>query len=926
MLEINTDLAIQLCEKPTRHAQLELLRLGGSSLDSNLAKLLELAGGLVRHDPGRARTIAQITVDLSETIAPHLIPQANYLQAQTYAVNGQFQEALTFIESAHNGYLALRQQLPALRTNLGRMNVLGELGRHQEALSVGEQTIEALQNNDEPNAQVLTTLVQQNRGICYRRVGQYEQALQAYQAAESGMHTLQMLGPLGEVRNNRGLILMHLGRVGEAIIAFEAAIQVAEETNNKVLHVSASINQGEAYLQLGQYTLSLDALNRAKALSEQIEAQTNHHFIALHRADVYQALNLYREATDDYQRANEAFKQSGMGHYQARALWGMGAALSAQSKPAEAGAVLEEAITHFEQADNVPMVCGVLLEQSALHALQGQVELARQTAERALGLVRGQGWPVQEVYAHIRLADLAMPDLPAVAKHLASAETLAQNLVFPQLHYRLIQRVGHLRWQEGREDEAEILLNQAVKGIEQMRGTVAHEAMRVSFLRDKITAYEDLLQFYLSRQQWQEAFRVAERAKSRTLAELLAGMTDSFYESEEITTLQAELNAIYNQFLTTSVEDNRHDLQSRAIEIEQTIRRLHLQSPKQGDPLIEALPADIQWPDNDVTTIAFHVISDEIMAFVVIEGELTVHRQLCSVQTVQGLLQRLNIQWDRFRAAEQFIQRHITVLERSVKRVLGALYEALLAPFMPKLLADNEKLTIIPHGIVHQVPIHALWDGEQYLLDSFEIVYAPSAMVSRLCAERETDPAGMATIMGVVDELIPDVAVEVQAIANQTAHANPLLNEEATIKALKQKASESSILHIACHGVFRADNPMFSALKLHDGWLTATEAMQLDLPGSLVTLSACESGVSEVMAGDELLGLTRAFLSAGASTLVVSLWLVQDSTTINLMADWYRGLNQGASRASALRQAQINLRKQYPHPYYWAPFVVIGRR
>jgi CHAT domain-containing protein len=94
----------------------------------------------------------------------------------------------------------------------------------------------------------------------------------------------------------------------------------------------------------------------------------------------------------------------------------------------------------------------------------------------------------------------------------------------------------------------------------------------------------------------------------------------------------------------------------------------------------------------------------------------------------------------------------------------------------------------------------------------------------------------------------------------------------------------------------------------------------------LVTLSACESGRGTVLLGDEVIGLPRAFLGAGAASVVVSLWLVQDETTVTLMTHWYRQLRERMGRAASLRAAQEVLRERYPHPYYWAPFVLIGQR
>ncbi|MBV7336738.1 CHAT domain-containing protein [Chloroflexi bacterium TSY] len=108
------------------------------------------------------------------------------------------------------------------------------------------------------------------------------------------------------------------------------------------------------------------------------------------------------------------------------------------------------------------------------------------------------------------------------------------------------------------------------------------------------------------------------------------------------------------------------------------------------------------------------------------------------------------------------------------------------------------------------------------------------------------------------------------------------------------------------------------------GWLTAADAARHDLSGALVTLSACKSGRSHILGGDELLGLARAFLGAGATTLVVSQWLVQDDVGAVLMAEWYERMAQGESPAMALREAQLSLMEIYPHPYYWAPFVVFG--
>ena len=181
-------------------------------------------------------------------------------------------------------------------------------------------------------------------------------------------------------------------------------------------------------------------------------------------------------------------------------------------------------------------------------------------------------------------------------------------------------------------------------------------------------------------------------------------------------------------------------------------------------------------------------------------------------------------------------------------------------------------------------------------------------------------------MVGVADPLIPNVDDEARAVASHLPGARVLSDGRATMDAVRDEAPGCGVLHLACHGMFRADNPMFSSLKLHDGWLTAADVLRLDLGGALVTLSACESARNRVLAGDEILGLTRGFLGAGAATLVASLWLVQDETTSRMMEAWYARLSNGAGRCAALRNAQLALKEQHPHPYYWAPFVLIGQR
>ena len=946
---VTTEWIDALLRLPAHEQQVAFLQSANLLHAEGLSQLLDKAMQLARSDPAKARQLTTICAEAAgQANAPAIVPRSAYLRAQTYAINGDFNTALELIQSAAAGFAAIGDQMEALRTNIGRMNVLNELGRHTEALEAGQAVLDALTQPDEPPpARLLLALAHQNRGVCFETIGRYEDALESYALAEAYFTALGITDRIGDLSNNRGIVLVHLGRVAEALEAFESAARVWAEAGFTLLQAQTLSNIGEAHLVLGNYTRSLNAFEQARRLFDPLEAIAHKRILFRKTADAYLALNLYPEALAAYREVNTLLKDAGMADHHARALWGMGATLLAQSQFDEADSALDESAALFAAAGNTPMLCSVMLEQAALYDAQGEQAMALDTSQKALALVEGEAWPVQQLYASMRVADLLLPDTAAAEPYLFRSYRLADTLNLPAVNYRVNSRLGHLRRLQERDSEAQMHLDLALAQIEQLRGHLAQEALLTSFLRDKTAAYEDLIALHLARgdaESLRQAFSVAERAKSRTLVDLLTGVitprqafSDDPTLAAKLISLQADLSATYNKVLESAGESDLMESRNRAARLEQEISRLRLHAVADDTELDQfAQPLSFeafqsQLPP-DLMLVSYHIVGEEILAFVYSQGELQVARHLTRVPVVQDLLQRLNAQWDRFRAGADFAQRHMAVLEQSTQRLLASLYADLIAPLEVwlKPRAAGATLAIVPHGILHNVPFHALFDGQNYLLDRYEVSYAPSATVLALCQQRSSHARTHALIAGVADALIPAALAEVESVAQQLAHsgieAETLKNETATLEALKSLAPECDILHLACHGLFRADNPMFSAVKLQDGWLTAADVMQLNLKDALVTLSACESGRGTVLQGDEVIGLPRAFLGAGAASVVVSLWLVQDETTVTLMTHWYTQLNEGMSRAAALRAAQRMLRERYPHPYYWAPFILIGQR
>jgi CHAT domain-containing protein len=230
------------------------------------------------------------------------------------------------------------------------------------------------------------------------------------------------------------------------------------------------------------------------------------------------------------------------------------------------------------------------------------------------------------------------------------------------------------------------------------------------------------------------------------------------------------------------------------------------------------------------------------------------------------------------------------------------------------------------------VPFQALAEGGSTMLQRWTLtiapalaggpVPAPAAPLSAPWLTPSCATPGAVLVLAVPDARAPAVEAEAAAIAAQFPTATVLLAQEATSAALAGALPGPAVLHIACHGLHRASNPLFSSLRLADRWLTCADVLDLDLGGALVTLSACESGRHGHTV--EPVGLAWAFLAAGASGVIVSRWVVHDDTTSTLMAELYRHLAGGLRPAQALRAAQLTLAQTHPHPFHWAPFSYVA--
>ena len=403
---------------------------------------------------------------------------------------------------------------------------------------------------------------------------------------------------------------------------------------------------------------------------------------------------------------------------------------------------------------------------------------------------------------------------------------------------------------------------------------------------------------------------------SRGFGTIQPRMAEGSRVVQEISRLREELNWYYRQLDpqqpgSTGVEQLVDAIRERENELLRAIRQLpdteyRLLEQERGvalETLLRHLPG--------TTLIEYYACGDHFVAVVADRDGIQFIPWAGRRTTVESALRLLRFQVGKRAMETTHFQRFAEAFARATDSHLDLLYQELIAPLEPWL--RNERLVIVPHGILHALPFHALLRKGRSLIDDHVISVAPSATVFALCCER---PASLAT-RSLLVAAQPQFAVEeVRTVAQALPNPTLLERSDSTLSAFRTHAERSRVLHLAAHGVFRADNPYFSALDLADGRLNVIDIYNLRLDADMVVLSGCGTALGDLSGGDEVIGLTRAFLYAGARRVIGSLWDVDDSTTANFMKSFYRHLAEEMPAARALREAILETRAEKATPSF----------
>jgi CHAT domain-containing protein len=528
----------------------------------------------------------------------------------------------------------------------------------------------------------------------------------------------------------------------------------------------------------------------------------------------------------------------------------------------------------------------------------------------------------------------------------AQAQSIFRDINAPLDEAITLNEMGFLDHVLGQQEDALRNYNRGIELVEASFSDLLQPGQAATFLDDQIQIYLRTVNLLADTEAWTDAFHVTEQARARSFLRQLAGssLTSAngvavVKEAQQIKNERAAL-ARQLQQLRTAAPEARSDADNAAIagaeaELEAIDRafakfcdRLEQDSLQDAallcrtDSTLDDIQASL---DADTALLSYFFTTDRVLAFVV--GHNSFHAMELPVDEDDLRAQII----DGFRGDDLSIT---SVMPASI----GPLYDALVRPVEPYLQA--KRLGIVPHDVLHYLSFAALFDGEQYFGDRYSLFTLPSAS-ALIYAQGLRKPAGDAPQALVLGNPTRDLFVteeQVQSVAARYATA-PLLRGQATETSFRSRSSAAALIHVAAHGTYDAADPLRTALQLapdaqNDGRLEVGEIYTLDLhrATNLVVLSACESNINDlrtqrslaVSPGDEVISLSRAFLYAGAPAVIASLWAVNAQPTNLLVDRFYTHLNAGAVPAEALQQAQIDVRASYPHPYFWAGFVVIG--
>ncbi|MBV9614633.1 MAG: CHAT domain-containing protein, partial [Ktedonobacteraceae bacterium] len=875
-------------------------------IDHNTAVIYSQAGqyGKALELYERLLTVYPTLKQQNEVAIKHSLANVEVNKARNLSWLGDLEQAYSLLLSAQEKLIALGQSTSVVSVEMELAALDYIQGYYGSALRRYYHARNRLLHESVDAPPDMLAAIMLEMATCLVKLSRHKEA---YQLAREAVEAHQRLGislTTGYALREYATILVAAGRVEEALERFDEAYALFAQGHFDHHAATTKLQKAELLLSMGEIA---EAYEQARTMKEYFDAQNL--IPRSLRACLVMAEALI--ATGQRLESGREKEQQAIIVQQATELCHMVTKRARQQK-------LQEEVYRSQQLlGNLALLNGNP-ERAARH-----YKVAIHSIERILnGLVYDLGpaflhttWNVYEDMIALCLRQ-GRPDLALSYLERARSMALRQYLNKSSRG----AGAGASPGVRPRADDPSGMPPSPLMDEEQTNGSeIQREGSDASSLQ---TNNALLLRMQYQMRLWQEKYHDYSALLAKIDAEAVAGLDREAIQAE-LKLSEARLSELFEQVQLHELDGQTSSRTKRASRKERNGR----------STFSIDIPSLRRYLAPDQLLLAYFLARGKLVIFALTKDSFASYELADGMERLETLLPLLHARLSpNGQSGSQQVQLRI------VRSLLQKLYALLIEPATSLLPSAAGHITIVPFGPLHSLPFHALYNGSNFLIEDFQISYLPAVnMIIQLQTRSDGDAKSLseqctvnrhALIFGYSGkQYLPRALEEAKFLADMLKGAC-YLEEEATIARLNEQAAASSIIHLATHGESRLDAPNFSSVLLADGRLNAIDAFHLDLRGcELVTLSGCETGLSLSGGGDEQLGLGRAFLAAGASSLVMSLWPVEDHATSELMQLFYRHLLNGNSRIQALRAAQCDLLHRdtlHASPYFWAAFRLIG--
>lgn len=762
---------------------------------------------------------------------------------------------------------------------------LYSLARYAEALEHYRLGLNAAQRANRPNEE---GLILANMGSTYRSLGRFDEALAILERSVAVLRPLGSPGDLSMPLTFLGIVTRARGEYDRAIAFYTEALAAVRAEKNRRQESQILGNMGNVYLDLGRYDRAATLYRQSLAIAEEIQYTAQ---IGFAHGNLGSVLNIVGRPAEALKHFESALK-----------IW------RTTERRAQIGWTLNYlGILHMRERRS---------EAAAIAALREALHVARELNERQLeGFVLGNQGDVAFNAGRWREALERYDESLAIARAGAG----------PSVEYQALWGRGMALRRLGRLDEAITSLGASAAIVDDFRANVSSDSSKIAFMDTKQEVFLELAAALVEAGRVRDSFEAAEAARARALADLL---NDRFLKmrAADREAFQSLREAIASKASDAAIGESFAKLRQHNRELASLV---------DAEALGAAEAVAIAQRLGGATIVEYLVTTDALLTWVVNPEGIRVARTPIQATSLAEYVRSAAA------AAKVSPASRARGATGALTRDLQRLHELLIEPVTEWLPRDPAvPLLIIPHGPLLLLPFGMLADeAGSPLLERHTLASAPAVSVFRFMRD---EPSGtrLGPALVVADPVPPaDAPLERLLAAQQEgrtvqrrlgrSRVTLLTGAAASESAVKRAMGSSRLVHLATHGLVSEQRPLASSLLLaegegEDGYLRADEVFGLELNADLVVLSGCSTGLGR-LSGDGMLGLARSFLYAGTQSLIVSYWDISDVATVYLMDRFYAALGRGLRKAAALRVAQLEARRRYPHPSYWAGFVLIGQ-